>query len=105
MVKSLVTQGPWSGRPAMKQAPERGHVSSPNTKLEWSMEGAPVGKTAIGKTEMISDLGYVSIVWRWRSNGIFDHDVRTSGQLSASANVEGAWSKEPVLCVEVSAAA
>ncbi len=101
VVKSLVTQGPWSPKPAAKQPPERSKVSSPNSKMQWMMEGAPVGKTAIGKSEFISDLGYISIVWRWRSNGIFDHDVRTSGNLSASTSVEGPWSKEPTLSVEV----
>tara|TARA_R110002096_G_scaffold122929_7_gene266127 strand:- start:567 stop:989 length:423 start_codon:yes stop_codon:yes gene_type:complete len=104
VVKSLVTQGPWSPLPASPQPPEKGVITGPAAKSEWSMVGAPIGKTAIGKTEFISDLGYLSVVWRWRSNGIFDHDIRTSGNLSASTSVEGPWSKEPQLTVVVSQA-
>lgn len=104
VVKSLVTQGPWSPTPASPQPPEKGVISSPGAKSDWKMVGAPIGKTAIGKTELISDLGYLSIVWRWRSNGIFDHDIRSSGNLSASTSVEGPWSKEPQLMVVVAEA-
>lgn len=99
--KSMISNGFWPTKGSKKQPPEKDNKSNPRTTLEWAMEIPDPRRICCGKSELLSDEGYISIVWRLTPSGKFEHDVRSSGKLGAATQIQKRNNDGPVLHVTV----